>query len=168
MKPLIYGLMGLCLLTIGLSLFACKTEAVTGTDFSGTWKADLDRSRLVDGAPNPISWTVIIQHNQHRLMRTETFVGQDGKASGATMSFTTDGKENRNLVGDRELITKCRWEGPSLIIEGVMKLGPNEQAVWKEKLTLSPDGGSLHATSTVIFPGAQPHDADVYLERSKK
>jgi len=166
MKPAQLGLMVLFIMALGAAASVLECQAVTQTDFSGTWNADLAKSRFVHGSPLPKRWYAITQQDERQLVRTETFVGDDGKATSQKMVFTFDGKENRNLFEDGiEVRTTCHWKGKSLIIEGTITFDPNTRAVWTEELTLSPDGKSLHATSSVKFPGDRSNDTDITYVR---
>ncbi len=162
MKPAKLGWTVLCFFLSGAGLLAFDAPPPRRIDLSGTWNADLTKSSFVAGAPRPKKWFIVIQQDERQLIRTETFVGQDGKSSGMEMTFTLDGKENRNQMDGAELVTTCRWEGSSLLIEGTFEGG-----IWTEKLALSPDGKSLHATSSIMFPGGQTNDTDITYVRAK-
>ena len=163
MKRTPFRLMILALLGSGAILSFGNAAASRPPDLSGTWNADLAKSSFAAGAARPKRWSVTIQQDERKLVRTETFVGQDDKASGVTMTFTLDGKENRNRIEELDLFTACRWEGRSLIIEGTLRSDP--AGIWTEKLTLSPDGKRLRATSSIRFPGGQSNETDITYTR---
>jgi hypothetical protein len=104
-------------------------------DFSGTWQADLARSRLLHAAPERMS--VHIDHRDPKLFQT-IFTTTNGQQRQLEFVFTTDGAESVNSLGR----TRAHWRGEELEIESAMTLGGRELH-FRDCWSLSPNGQIL-------------------------
>jgi hypothetical protein len=120
------------------------------TDYSGTWKLNVAKSDFgVLGGPT--SRTDVITHKDPSLSDSVTAEGAQGKQQ-FVASYTTDGKEAVNKIGEREIKSTLKWVGSDLVISS--KLVYNDMPVTGEATwALSPDGKTLtinaHFTSSM-------------------
>ena len=108
-------------------------------NFSGRWKVDTQRSsgpgRLVEES---------IEHDESRLVITTTSVGGNKFA----IRLSTDGKENLNVVGGREMTSQTTWDGNKL----VTTVRDAQGMQFTEVRSLSEDG-NLQTTEGFMGPG---------------
>src|SRR6267143_951192 len=95
-------------------LLLVTTFAQQKPDFSGTWKLNVAKSDfgMLGG---PTSRTDVITHKDPSLSNSVTAEGAQGKQQ-YTVSYTTDGKEAANKMGDREIKSVLKWAGSNLVI----------------------------------------------------
>jgi hypothetical protein len=132
------------LITFLVALPLMSVFAQPKTDFSGTWKLNVAKSDfgMLGG---PTSRTDVITHKEPSLSDSVTAEGPQGKMQYST-SYTTDGKEAVNQVGEREVKSTLKWVGSDLVFSS--KLTYNDMpvtggATW----ALSPDGKTLTVTA---------------------
>lgn len=137
-------------ITFLIALPLVSVFAQQKTDFSGTWKLNVAKS---DFGPlrGPTSRTDVITHKDPALSNSVTADGAQGKQQ-YTVSYTTDGKEAVNKIGEREIKSTLKWVGSNLVISS--KFVYNDTDVTSEVTwALSPDGKTLtisaHFTSTM-------------------
>jgi hypothetical protein len=98
-------LFSLALLTLALGL----VQAQAKTDFSGTWKLNAGKSDF-GPMPPPDSMTEKITHADPSLKANiATTGGMQGDMT-YDVSYTTDGKECVNHVGENEFKSTLHWE----------------------------------------------------------
>lgn len=138
------------LITFLLVLPLVSVFAQQKTDFSGTWKLNVAKSDfgMLGG---PTSRTDVITHKDPSLSNSVTAEGAQGKQE-YTVSYTTDGKEAVNKIGEREIKSTLKWAGSNLAISS--KFVYNDMDVTGEATwVLSPDGKTLtisaHFTSAM-------------------
>ncbi len=131
-------------------LLSCTIIAQAKPDFSGRWKMNASQSDFGAIAP-PTSLVLQIAHNDPDLKVITTQAGEMGDFK-IEFSYTTDGRECVNRVGEIERKSTVRWEGDRLIIESRMDLGGNAVTVI-ETWNLSEDGKTL--TSTRLLKGPE-------------
>ncbi len=153
--------LGLGLLAFGFALLAL---AVAAPDFSGTWVRDKAKSdpmmgRPGGGEPPDMEVTMNIKQDANSL-EIET---QRGERS-SKVKYTLDGKENTNPMGRGEVVSKSKWNGDTLVLEGVRKFGDREMP-FKESYTLSADGKVLTVTSTRPSPDGERTVKQVYNKK---
>jgi hypothetical protein len=105
-------------------------------DFSGTWEADLARSRLLRAAPERMS--VHIDHRDPKLIQT-IVITTNGEEQRLEFRFTTDGAESVNSLGGT---TRAHWCGDELEIESAITLGGRDLN-FRDYWSLSPNGQIL-------------------------
>ena len=108
-------------------------------DFSGTWEADLSKSRLVGAAPDRI--TVQIDHRDPRLTQT-VLTAAAGQEQRLQFAFTTDGRDSSNSIGGASGISRARWLGEELEIESTITLAGRDRR-FRDYWSLSPNGQFL-------------------------
>jgi hypothetical protein len=146
-KEMIHRLLSITFL---IALSVVSVCAQQKTDFSGTWKLNVAKSEfgMLGG---PTSRTDVITHKDPSLSDSVTAEGAQGKQQ-YTASYTTDGKEAVNKIGEREIKSTLKWAGSNLVISS--KLLYNDMDVTGEATwVLSPDGKTLtlsaHYTSAM-------------------
>jgi len=123
---------------VGLSLGTASAQQKP--DFSGTWKLNVAKSDF-GVLPGPTSRTDVITHKDPALSYTYTAEGPQGKQEGK-ITYTTDGKEAVNKMGEREIKSTLKWVGSSLVISSKFVFNGND-ATGEGTWTLSPDGKTL-------------------------
>lgn len=124
-------------LSLGLVLVLAAT-AQDKPDFSGTWKADIAKSNF-GVLPAPQSATLKVEHKEPNFKLVSITVGDSGERT-YELSFTTDGKECTNFVGNTEVKSVLKWEGAALVMEHKAAGG---EVTLKDRWTLSEDGKTL-------------------------
>ncbi|HVN06353.1 MAG TPA: hypothetical protein VMT86_18150 [Bryobacteraceae bacterium] len=90
-------------------------QAQAKTDFSGTWKLDVSKSDL-GPMPAPDSEIHKITHSDPDLKMSVATTGGPQGDMNYDVSYTTDGKECVNKLGDNEFKSTLKWEGDDLVI----------------------------------------------------
>ena len=90
-------------------------------DFSGVWKANLEKSNILSARPKAMM--VKIAYSDPALL-VEMVITQ------------------MNLVGTLQVRSRSRWVGTELLIESWMNFGGRE-GHFRDYWSLSPDGGTL-------------------------
>ena len=128
------------------------------TDFSGTWKLNVEKSDFgILGGPS--SRTDVITHKDPSISNNVTSDGEQGKQQ-YTVSYTTDGKEAVNKIGPREVKSTVKWAGSNLVVSS--KFAYNDMDVTTEGVwALSPDGKTL--TINVHFTSAMGETDQKYV-----
>ncbi len=172
-------------LVLGLCLIA-----LAATDFSGTWALDRSRSdQPMMGRPGggggqgggprgEMTVTLVIKQtgNDFLVTRKVSMGGQERPAT--EQKYTLDGKENKNTMqfGGRgggegrtsEMVTKSKWNGAMLVIEGSQKMStPNGDfdIGIKNEYALSDGGKTLTVTSTQSRPDGDRTTKQVYTKK---
>ncbi len=135
----------------GIVLFSAPACTAKGArpDFTGRWVLDPAKSNL-GGVEGGISRADIIEHTEPKLTQTITARVPQGEQS-TTMTYTTDGEENTNMVADRPVKSTTRWEGTRLVtrLKADLRGGTVES---KEVWELSADGKVLTITRDMTTP----------------
>jgi hypothetical protein len=98
-RPLAFVLLGLTL--AAGALFAQSKKP----DFSGEWKTEADKSTRADVTAETID------HSEPKVVITTT----PTNGSSFSVRLTTDGKDNLNIIGGREMTAQTKWEGEKLV-----------------------------------------------------
>ncbi len=176
-----------------LLVLAVCMIALAATDFSGTWVLDRSRSDQPQmgarggggggggqggGPRGEMTVTLIIKQsgNDFSTTRKMSRGGQEMPAS--EQKYTLDGKENKNTMqfGGRgggegrtsESVTKSKWNGATLVIEGTRKMStPNGDfdIGIKNEYALSDGGKTLTITSTTSRPDGDQTRKEVYTRK---
>jgi hypothetical protein len=157
-------------------LLATAAVAQNKPDFTGSWKLNAEKSdpapemgsggtragagRGVGGGMGPAGKVFATQLGDKLMLDQKT-----GERS-RTLTFYLDGRESRNPgMRDGEMVSKARWEGESLVIEGSMSFeGPNGRITITtgEVRTLSDDGRTMTVVTTVTTPRGESTRKAVY------
>lgn len=136
-------------LTFLLALTAVSVCAQK-TDYSGTWKLDVAKSDF-GAIPGPTSRTDVITHKDPTITNHVSLDGEQGKAD-YTVSYSTDGKEVTNTVGERVSKSTAKWEGANVVINTKLKFGDADVDI-VSTWVVSADGKTLtvsaHINSTM-------------------
>ena len=109
-------------------------------DFSGSWRADVERSRFLGPAPRAIAME--ITHCEADL-RQEMIVTRPGGAQDRIVfQCRTDGQQDGCLLNGMPIRCRARWDGEELIIESWLRSCPREM-YFQDRWSLSPDGKRL-------------------------
>jgi len=130
-------LFSLTLLTLALGL----VQAQAKTNFSGTWKLNAAKSDFGQ-MPAPDSIVEKITHEDPSLKANVATTGGMMGDTNYDVSYTTDGKECVNHMGDNEFKSTLKWDGDELVIDTKGSFGGNEFTA-KGRWTLSSDGKTL-------------------------
>jgi hypothetical protein len=111
----------------------------TVINFTGTWQADLSKSKL-DGPP-PDRLLITIEHHDPQLLQTvlTTTAGRDDHL---TFSFTTDGEDTAITLRGNPGKTRAHWRDAELVIESSLLLAGRELQ-FRDYWSLSADGRLL-------------------------
>jgi len=108
-------------------------------DFSGTWMADLSKSRFA--GPKPASLLAVIEHRNPKLRQDLVVTKADGSTDRATFECRI-GAEGRLLVNGNQLRGAAKWVDGELVIESWVNIGERELCFF-DCWSLSPDGERL-------------------------
>ena len=119
-------------------------QAQAKSDFSGTWKLNTGKSDF-GAMPPPDTMTQKITHQDPSLKASVASTGGMNGDMSYDMSYTTDGKECVNKVGESEFKSTLKWDGDDLVVDTKGSFGGNEFTA-KGRWTLSGDGKILTVT----------------------
>jgi hypothetical protein len=149
-------LFSLTLLTLALGL----VQAQAKTDFSGTWKLNAGKSDF-GPVPAPDSLIEKIAHQDPSLkMNVAATGGMQGDMT-YDVSYTTDGKECVNKVGENEFKSMLNWDGNALAVDSKGTFGGND-ITFKDRWTLSDDGKTLTVTRHLTSPMGEADMKEVF------
>jgi hypothetical protein len=109
-------------------------------DFSGTWKANLEKSKLLGLVPRAM--LVRIEHSDPELLEEILITKMDGSEDRVVFKCLTTGDEVTNSIRGIAFRSRCQWEGTGLVIESWMNLGGRE-SYFRDHWSLSADGQTL-------------------------
>jgi hypothetical protein len=110
------------------------------TNFSGTWSANIAKSRFL--APPPRAISVKIEQSNLELREEITVKKHDGSEDQTTFQCWLNGDRDKNLLNGMPIRGYARWEGKELIIESRIQLGSRE-LYFCDSWSLSSDGTTL-------------------------
>ena len=116
--------------------------ARTKTDFTGVWRADLEKSVLRGSAPKQI--LVKIEHREPLLIQ-QILVADAGGPERRQTFIIEVGANTINTVNGTPARSRAQWEGKELLIESWMKT-PDREFHFKDYWSLSDDGLVLTMT----------------------
>ena len=109
-------------------------------NFSGTWNANLSKSRFLGPPPKTVS--VKIEHSDPELQEEMVVKKIDGGEEKVVFKCWTNGEHDKSLLNGSAVRGWARWEGVELIIESWMRFGTREM-YFCDCWSLSLDGQSL-------------------------
>jgi len=125
----------------------CACTLAAETNFSGVWKADLEKSKL-PGGPKPTNYLVIVEQSGPKI--TEK-IGVWTERGERRSTFTYDGasaKPSMNAERGAPMQTKVAWEGDTLVLNSVVA-GPRGPVKRRETWALSGNTLTINSTSTI-------------------
>ena len=157
----------LALATIAVLLCApAATVLAQGTDFSGTWNLDRDRSTLPQGRGGGggggrrgggrggrglMAERLTVSQTATSITTIEQRSGNQSR----TIEYALDGSETTVEVGNGTLTATADWDGTALVTEGTQRIETgrgNFSIDITERRTLSSDGQTLTITTTRTTP----------------
>src|ERR1700758_3077105 len=93
-------------------------------NFSGTWKANLSKSRFV--GPPPTDVAVRIEHSDPELQEEMVVKKIDGSEERVVFKCWTNGEQDKSLLNGSAVRGCSRWEGEDLVIESWIQFGTRE------------------------------------------
>jgi len=109
-------------------------------NFSGTWQADLSRSKLL--GPSPKAFVVKIEHAGPLLRQEMVVTRHDGNEDRTVFLCNTDGQPDGVSLNGRMIRGTAGWENDELVIESWIQAGPRELH-FRDHWSQSPDGQTL-------------------------
>ncbi len=109
-------------------------------NFTGTWNANLSKSRFLGSPPKAIS--VKIEHSGPELQEEIVVTKLDGSQERVVFNCWTNGEQDKNLLNGRAVRGGATWAGEELVIESWMQFGAREMH-FCDCWSLSPDGQTL-------------------------
>ena len=94
------------------------------SNFSGTWKADLEKSRFLSPLPKGI--VIRIDHADNYLQEEVIITKSDGLEERVVFTCDPTGNEGRSTLNGKAIREKSHWVGSELIIESWMQFGERE------------------------------------------
>lgn len=109
-------------------------------DFSGVWKADLQRSKLL--GPPPRAVLAKIKHSGEGLAAEMVITKADGCESSLVFKGRTSGEQIANVVRGVEMRSRLQWVDNELLIESWVNMA-GRQGHFLDYWSLSSDGQTL-------------------------
>jgi Photosynthetic reaction centre cytochrome C subunit len=139
-----------------LLLTAALTAAATERSFTGTWKADMQKSSF--GNRPPLAEMMVIEQSPAVLKET---VGETSRMEyRASYKYNLDGKESANVFRGLPMKSKATLEGGTLAIESHVA-GPHPTTI-HQKYTLSNGGNTLQIAGTMAENGRETSQTIVF------
>jgi hypothetical protein len=109
-------------------------------NFTGTWKANLPKSRFV--GPVPAAITAKIEHSGPELQLEMLVTKADGSEDRVVFQCWTNGEQGKSLLNGKAVRGGARWEGEELVIESWAQTSTREMH-FCDCWLLSADGQTL-------------------------
>src|ERR1700693_3536363 len=110
------------------------------SNFTGVWKGNLEKSKLLGSAPKAL--LVTIDHADPVLTVEMVFTRSDDTEDKLLFRGLTTGEEVVNAVHGIPVRSRSTWGGGELLIESWMSLGGRE-SYFRDYWSLSSDGQNL-------------------------
>jgi hypothetical protein len=150
------------LILVGLLFLVAGAAAQGKPNFSGDWKLNASKSNFGQ-MPAPTSLTQKITHADPSL-KVQTAQSGDFGDINSDFSFTTDGKECQNAVGDMfKMTSTVKWDGDILLFDSKMDIQGNAMS-GTDKWSLSPDGKTLTVQRHFVSPMGEG-DAVIVMDK---
>ena len=109
-------------------------------NFTGTWNANLSKSRFL--GPLPTAIAIRIEHSDPELREEILVTKVDGSEERVVFECWTNGEQGKSLMNGSAVRGNARWEREELVIESWMQFGAREMH-FCDCWSLSPDGQFL-------------------------
>jgi len=150
------------LLVVASVLLVPYVSSAPKPNFTGTWKVNLQKSKLQ--IPPPESTVFVVDHQEPSLRITRTHVFQ-GKSDTFTIQLTTDGKEVVHKDDKRTIYSRVYWEGNVLVFDSRIVVEGGE-ATNVVRYRMAKDGQSLTARERLRSP--QRNYDNVWVMKKQK
>jgi len=152
--------MRLHLAVAALTLGALAAAAAGGKpNFSGAWILVVARSDF-GSSPAPKSMVMKVDHKEPNIGVHSKTIGAQGETS-SEYKYVTDGRENSNSVGGREIKSHVYWEGSTLKVSARTNNG-NAVLEFYDDWVLSADRKTLTLTRSISAPQGRVQQRYVY------
>jgi hypothetical protein len=123
--------------------FLCVCAVMAETDFSGVWKANLEKSKLAGGGPPPTNYLVIVEQKASKLNEKIGIWDPRGGERRASWNFDTSSgaKPSMNSFRGLPMQTKVSWDSAVLVLDS--KVAGLRPIKIHETWSLSADGNIL-------------------------
>ena len=142
----------------GAALFSVCVLFGQTPNFTGVWKANIEKSHF--NGPAPTEYLVIFDQQGSKLTEQTGMFSPHGEQR-AAFTYNTDGKPSMNSFRGMPMRTQASWNGGVLAIEAKVAGRP---ASISEKYALSSDGNTLTISSTMTAEG-KTTERTVVLEK---
>ena len=155
-------------------LCACVLSAEP--NFSGVWKADLEKSKL-PGGPRPNSYLMIVEHSGPKITQKVGVWSERGGERRSMFAYDTASGAKPSMNAERgiPMRTKVSWEGETLVLDSVLTAarGPVKR---HETWALAGNMLTINSTSTMnnqnmntaLVLEKQPDDAGEPLRKPEQ
>ena len=109
-------------------------------NFTGSWNADLSRSRFSGPAPKAL-W-VKIEHSDPELQEELVLTRPDGSEQRVVFTCRTNGEQRGNFLNGKDVRGSARWQGDELVVETWLQFGART-IHFRDCWSLSSDGQTL-------------------------
>jgi hypothetical protein len=109
-------------------------------DFTGTWKANLEKSKLL--GPPPKALTIRIDQSQTDLRQEIVVTRPDGNEDRMTFHCSINGEQNKNSLNGQPIRSSATWQANELLIESWLNAGERELH-FRDYWSLSDDKNTL-------------------------
>ena len=134
-------------------------------NFSGTWKADMEKSDFAS-LPKPRSFLRVIDHDDLHLTISVESVDAKGKRQTGELRFGLDGEESLNVLGGAQVVGFARRLGRHILVH-TSRVVEGTRFDIDEFWTLSDDGLTLTIEGAVTT-GFGDEDLFVVLNREER
>ena len=111
-------------------------------NFTGTWKANLSKSRFAGPHGRPRAVTVKIEHSDSQLQEEMLVTKADGSEERIIFKCRTNGEQVETPLNGGAVRGVARWEGEELVIESWAQFGTQEMH-FCDCWSLTADGQTL-------------------------
>ena len=131
---------------IRLGLF-CACILSAETNFSGVWKADLEKSKL-PGGPRPNTYLVIVEQSGPKIVQKIGTWSDRGERRATLTYDSAAAKPSMNSERGLPMRTKVSWDGDKLVLDSVIA-GTRGPVKRHETWMLAGNTLTINATSTI-------------------
>ncbi len=111
-------------------------------NFTGTWKANLPKSRFAGPHGQPRAVTVKIEHSDPELQEEMLVTKADGSEARIIFKCRTNSEQVETVLNGGAVRGVARWEGEELVIESWAQFGTQEMH-FCDCWSLTADGQTL-------------------------
>ena len=128
------------------------------SDFSGSWRLDRSRSKIIDTTIPDVATFRAIQTPASLTLRS----GLEEAGSTLLATYPLDGKSVKYRSGDQEMNSATKWEGSALLVNTIVN-APQIYSI-EERWSRSKDGKSITITRNVVRQTGETESTFVYID----